>query len=89
MTTMQDPALPLDPERHDAAAPGDELEHWLTDLRTDLAADPPGWINADPAGAPLTSHEPEESAIPIPLQRGQPESSTPGARTVGRHRSPD
>jgi hypothetical protein len=35
MSTVQDPALPRDPERHDAAA-GDELEHWLTDLRRGL-----------------------------------------------------
>jgi hypothetical protein len=88
MSTTADPALPLDPERHDAA-PDDELEHWLTDLRTDLAADPPDWINTNPTGAHPTSHEPDEGAVPKPLQHGQPETSTPATRTVGRHRSPD
>ncbi len=88
MSTIQDPTLPLDPERHDAAA-GDELEHWLTDLRTDLAADPPDWIDTDPAGADPTSREPDTSATPKPLQLGRLETSAPAARTVGRHRSPD
>jgi len=88
MTATQDPAPPLDPEPADATAPGDELEHWLTGLRTDLATDPPDWINTDPGGAHPTS-EPDTPGSPKPLPPGQPESSTPVARTVGRHRSPD
>ena len=88
MTTMQDPPVPVDPERQ-GAAPGDELESWLTDLRTDLAADPPGWIDTDPPGPHRTSHEPDQAAGPKPLPLGQPETSTAAARTVGRHRSRD
>jgi len=80
MTTMPDPPLRLDPERH-GAAPGDEPEYWLTDLRTDLAADPPGWIDTDPPGPHQTSHEPDQAPSPKPLPLAQPETSTPAART--------
>jgi|1186.fasta_scaffold614783_2 hypothetical protein len=48
MTANEDPAARSNAEAAGAEQPGDELEDWLTDLRTDVAADPPGWIDEEP-----------------------------------------
>jgi hypothetical protein len=87
MTAIEDPAMPLNLEAPEAAGRGDDLEHWLTDLRSDLAADPPGWIDADPNGAHPASHAPGEESTPKALPSGQPETTTPEAGAVGRHRT--
>jgi hypothetical protein len=86
MTAIEDPALPLNAERADAAVPGDDLEYWLRDLRTDLAAEPSDWIDAEPNGEHPTSQPPGEAVTSKPLGHGQRETGPPEARTVGRHR---
>ena len=48
MTANEDPAAQYDAEAAGAGRPGDELEDWLSDLRTEGTADPSGWV--DPAG---------------------------------------
>ncbi|AGZ41015.1 hypothetical protein [Actinoplanes friuliensis] len=40
--------------------PSDELEHWLTDLRTEVSADPSGWIDKDSGGEPAGVEEAAE-----------------------------
>src|SRR5205823_3851589 len=59
------------------AAPGDELEYWLSDLRTDLAADPPGSIDTDPPGPHQTSHEPDQAASPNRFHSDNPRRAPP------------
>lgn len=44
MSANEDPAAPSNAE-----ATGDKLEDWLSDLRTEVAADPTGWIGEQPA----------------------------------------
>ena len=45
MTANEDPA----PQFPAAERPADELEDWLSDLRTEGAADSSGWIEEEPA----------------------------------------
>jgi hypothetical protein len=88
MTGIEDPAPPPSTQTADEAEPRDDLEHWLSDIRTDVAANPSDWIDGeDPTG---------EAADPLPPPLEKPETggSEPGAgdpapRAVGRHRSPD
>jgi len=94
MTASEDPATPLSTDAAGPAQPSDELEHWLRDLRTDVAADPPGWIETDPNPnpAPPASWLDPDPASPrgrIDPDPGQPEPSAPEPKPVGRHRSPD
>ena len=81
MTGIEDPAPPPSTPPAGAAEPRDDLEHWLSDIRTDVAANPSDWIDGeDPAGAAV------ETTAPPP---GQPETGAPEPRAVGRHRSAD
>jgi hypothetical protein len=81
MTGIEDPAAPPSTPAAGAAEPRDDLEFWLSDIRTDVAANPSDWIDGeDPAG---------EAADPAPLPLGQPETGAAEPRAVGRHRSPD
>jgi hypothetical protein len=45
MTANEDPA----PQFPAAERPADDLEDWLSDLRTEGPADPSGWIEEEPA----------------------------------------
>jgi hypothetical protein len=89
MTAIEDPAPPFSADATGAAAPSDDLEHWLLNLRTDVAANPPDWIDADPNGELPASQPPSAAVAPEPLPYGQPETSTSEARSVGRHRTLD
>jgi hypothetical protein len=81
MTGMEDPAPPPSTPAAGAAEPRDDLEYWLSDIRTDVAANPSDWIDGeDPTG---------EAADPTPLPLDRPETGGSEPRTVGRHRSPD
>ena len=84
MTATEDPTPPLSNQAADAAEPSDDLEHWLSDLRTEVAANPSDWIDADPNGHPSS-----KTVDPEPLPHGQPETSVSEPRSVGRHRSPE
>ena len=78
MTAIEDPAPPPSTEAAGAAEPRDDLEHWLSDLRTDVAANPADWIDVDPDGEPPAGEAVDHA-----------EPAVPEPRTVGRHRSPD
>ncbi|GAA3348112.1 hypothetical protein GCM10020358_65320 [Amorphoplanes nipponensis] len=73
MSAIEDP----DPSRESVGPdrPSDDLEHWLSDLRTEVSADPSGWIDKDSAGEQ-----------PTPGQRG---ANAPRPSSSGRHRAPD
>jgi hypothetical protein len=79
-----------EPVDYDPVAQADGLEHWLQDLRTSLADDPPDWIDANPAGMGPAIALPETTSTPIVLGDDgiQPAAATP-LDTVGRHRAPD
>ena len=81
MTGIEDPAPPPGTPEAGAAEPRDDLEHWLSDIRTDVAANPSDWIDGeDPAGG---------AADPTALPLDQPETGASEPRAVGRHRSAD
>jgi hypothetical protein len=83
MSAIEDPdpgSEPVGPDR-----PSDDLEHWLSDLRTDVSADPAGWINEDSVGEQPTDQAVERSPL-IPGQRG---TDAPKPSSGGRHRAPD
>jgi len=82
MPDIEDPAPPLSTEATGATEPSDELEHWLLNLRTDAAASPPDWINADPDDERPAGEPPGDAA-------GQPDTSPTVRATVGRHRTSD
>ena len=58
-----------------AAESRDDLEHWLSDIRTEVAENPSDWIDAEPGA----------EAVP----RDQAKAAVSRPPTVGRHRSPD
>jgi hypothetical protein len=72
-----------DPDSSSAAAgpdsPSDDLENWLSDLRTEVSADPAGWINEDPVGEPPSD----------PFSPGQGGTDGPKPSSGGRHRAAD
>jgi hypothetical protein len=70
MTTINDRAVPLAAEGTEPPVQEDALEHWLQDLRTDLAGEATG-------GEPFAPEAPEH---------GQSETGAPAARPIGRHR---
>jgi hypothetical protein len=84
MTAIEDPAQ-LSSEAAAADRPSDDLEHWLSDLRTDVAADPPGWITQDAAGE--SPDRPAEEHSPLPPS--QPETGPAEPSSGGRHRAAD
>ena len=71
------------------AEPNDDLEQWVLNLRTDVAANPPVWIDADPNSQYPTSQRPSEVVTPESLPHGQLGTSIPEVRSTGRHRTPD
>ncbi|UQU62160.1 hypothetical protein COUCH_24325 [Couchioplanes caeruleus] len=76
MTALEDPGSSgEDPGPNPS---GDELEGWLSDLRTDVAAAPSAWIGEESAGKPV------EDGTPDPRRTG-----TAGRSGGGRHRAAD
>lgn len=78
MTANEDPAAQSNADAAGVERPGDELEDWLSDLRTEVAADQPGWIDEDP-GTDDPAGRRADQAGP-----GLPEPSR-----GGRHRAPE
>jgi hypothetical protein len=77
MTPIEDPAPSLSTEAAGAAEPTDDLEHWLSDLRTDVAANPSDWIDADPGadhptGAPVNRFADLPTGDPVDRFRDHP-----------------
>jgi len=93
MTATEDPGPPLSPDAAPTAERGDELEHWLSDLRTEVAANPSGWIDAHPHGDDPSGEPPREAIAPEPRPQPQPPSQPDAGAAepprVGRHRTPD
>ena len=81
MSAIEDPAAEPSPEAARADERSDALEHWLSDLRTEVAADPSRWRNEEAAGP---ADEPDP---PAPGRRGDGGSAPSGGG--GRHRAPD
>jgi len=85
MTASEDPTPPPSTAAAGAPEPRDDLEHWLSDLRTDVAENPSGWIDAESDGEDPTSRQP--GAEPAPPGQAKTGGSRP--TSVGRHRTPD
>jgi hypothetical protein len=85
MTAIEDPAAQLSSAATGAEQASDELENWLSDLRTEAAADASGWTNKDSAGEHPTGQGVERS--PLPPDQGRPGVSEPSSG--GRHRAAD
>jgi hypothetical protein len=66
MTAIEDPAAQPSSEPAATGQKSDELEHWLSGLRTEVAVDPPGWI--DEASG---SEHPSETSTPDPSRVGR------------------
>ncbi|GID93944.1 hypothetical protein ACFQFC_12200 [Amorphoplanes digitatis] len=83
MSAIEDPEssrAPAGPDR-----PSDDLEHWLSDLRTEVSADLSGWINKDPVG-----EQPNDQAVEhSPLIPGQRDTDASKPSSGGRHRASD
>jgi hypothetical protein len=77
MTASENPAPPPSTAAAGPAEQRDDLEHWLSDLRTEVAENPSDWIDTEPGGEAPAAHPPV--AAPV--------VSRPAS--VGRHRSPD
>lgn len=77
MTASENPAPPPSTAAAGPAEQRDDLEHWLSDLRTEVAENPSDWIDTEPGGA----------APPARPSVAAPVVSRPAS--VGRHRSPD
>jgi hypothetical protein len=61
--------------------PSDELEHWLSDLRTEAGTVPSGWVPEEPEDRRPREQAAEEST------RRDPDAPTPSGG--GRHRAAD
>jgi hypothetical protein len=48
MSAIEDPDSNNEPGGREQTS--DDLEHWLSDLRTEVSAAPHEWINKDPGG---------------------------------------
>jgi hypothetical protein len=77
MTAIEDPGPSS--EAAGPNRPNDDLEDWLSDLRTEVAADPPGWIDKHPGTKPPAADRVERSP------QAEPNAGGGG----GRHRAAD
>jgi hypothetical protein len=99
MSAIEDPDSNSEPAGPDRKS--DDLENWLSDLRTEVSADPSGWINQDSAGHQPPARADERSPLipeqrgtdatqpPTPLMPGQRGADPAQPRSGGRHRAPD
>lgn len=85
MTASEDPAPTISTAAAGSAEPRDDLEYWLSDLRTDVADDPSGWIGAENSGEDAGGQPPGAK----PVLRGPAGAGVSRPNTVGRHRTPD
>lgn len=95
MTASEDPVSQPSSEAAGADQPRDDLEHWLSDLRTEPGAGSSGWADEDagddrPAGPAAERTAPaaeRRAAAPPAERRAAAESSQPNGG--GRHRAAD
>jgi hypothetical protein len=71
---------PVGPDRT-----SDDLEGWLSDLRTEVSADPSGWISPDAVGEQPT----DQAFEPGPLTPGERGADAAKPSGGGRHRAAD
>jgi hypothetical protein len=83
MSAIEDPASSRETVGPDR--PRDDLEHWLSDLHTDVSADPSGWMTKDSAGEQPTDRTVERS----PRAPARDGTDAPKPSSGGRHRAPD
>jgi hypothetical protein len=89
----------LDPAANRQIRRADELEHWLTGLRTDLNQDPFGWLephgdaaDVSPSTPPKPSQEYTGARDGTPARPTDPSRSAmddPPGPPAGRHRAAD
>jgi len=85
MTANEDSAAQYNADAAGVERPGDELEDWLSDLRTEVAADPPGWIEEEPGRDHPAGRAVEHG--PLPADQAGPGIAEPSRG--GRHRAPE
>jgi hypothetical protein len=86
MTASEDPVSQPSSEAAGADQPRDDLEHWLSDLRTEPGAGSSGWADEDSGGDRPASPAAERTA-PAAERREAAEISQPNGG--GRHRAAD
>jgi hypothetical protein len=85
MTTSEDPVSQLGSEAAGTDQPHDDLEHWLSDLRTEVGADPSGWVDEDSSSERPPGQAAERNARPLDRR----ETDTYEPNSGGRHRAAD
>ena len=85
MSAVDDPAAEPSSDAARADQSNDELEDWLSDLRTEVAADSSEWMKGDSAGLHPADRAVEPSSSPLD-QRGNGVSQPSSG---GRHRAAD
>ena len=83
MSAIEDPGPSSAPRG--PALTSDDLEDWLSDLRTEVSADPSGWIKDHAAGEQPADQAFERS----PRTPGQDGTDAAKPSSGGRHRAPD
>jgi hypothetical protein len=79
MTATEDPESQFSSAAAGADQPSDDLENWLSDLRTEAGADSSGWATEKPA----TTKRPAGREV----ERGPLDAAEPSSG--GRHRAPE
>ena len=79
MSVIEDPGSNSEPVGPDRAS--DDLEHWLSDLRTEVSAAPHEWINKDSVDGQPTE--------PAPLTHAERVAEASKPAGGGRHRAAD
>ena len=83
MSAIEDPDSSNEPVG--PVPPSDELEGWLSDLRTEVSADPSGWIDKTAADEQPADRPVERN----PVDQGRRAPDSPAPSSGGRHRAAD
>ena len=85
MSAIDDPAAEPSSDAARADKSNDELEDWLSDLRTEVATDSPEWMNGHSASRYPAGRADEPSPSPL----GQRGTGVSEPSSGGRHRAAD
>jgi hypothetical protein len=83
MSAIEDPGPSSEPVGRDRTS--DDLEDWLSDLRTEVSAAPHGWINEDSTGGEPAGQAAERD----PQDHGERGADASEPSSGGRHRAAD